>query len=139
MFKIEKPEKAPEVEREPFFAVEGKTYTIPKRFLPTDMLQYLHILNTTGGDAAAKWALHYSLGDEGFWALVDAGAAVDEHMLSDMINCVTGRMLGMNSPVPGPKAEPGPVGVPLPETASTVEPPDEEVWPEEESAEPSPA
>lgn len=134
MLEINTKKSAPEIPREPLFAIDGTTYTIPERFHPTDMLMYLHILTTGGGDAAGKWALHYALGDDGFWALFDAGGAVDEHQLKAMIDCVTGRLLGMSSPVPGPKAEPE--SDPAPETDSTEEPPDEVVWPESESGAP---
>lgn len=124
------------VEREPLLTIDGAELTIPKRFPPTDMLQYLHVVQAGGGDVAAKWALHHALGEEGFWKLIDAGAAINEHMLKAMIECVTGRLLGIDSPVPGPKDLP-PVPGPAPETASDSEPADEEIWPAEAS--PAPA
>jgi hypothetical protein len=116
------------VEREPLATIDGTELTIPKRFLPTDMLQYLHVLQIAGGDAAAKWALHTALGEEGFWQLVEAGAAVDEDTLAKMINCVTSRLLGIDAPVPGPKAEPEPG--PDPAGDSTAEPADQDIWPD---------
>jgi hypothetical protein len=122
------------VEREPLLTIDGAELTIPKRFPPTDMLQYLHVVQAGGGDVAAKWALHHALGEEGFWKLIDAGAAIDEHMLKAMIECVTGRLLGIDSPVPGPKGEPE-TG-PDPETASASEPADEDIWPDETSPAP---
>lgn len=134
MYEIKTKEATAPVEREVLLVIDGAELSIPKRFLPTDMLQYLHVIQTAGGDAAAKWALHFALGEDAFWKLVDAGAAIDEHMLKALIDCVTGRLLGMNTPVPGPKAqpEPGPVG----ETDSGSEPADAELWPESGSPEP---
>jgi hypothetical protein len=125
---------APPVEREPLLTIDGVALTIPKRFLPTDMLQYLHVLQVGGGDAAAKWALQLALGDDGFWKLIDAGAALTEDALGQMINCVTGRLLGLDTPVPGPKAEPE--TDPALVGDSGAEPKDEDVWPDESSEEP---
>jgi hypothetical protein len=133
MLELDTTKTAPPIAREPLFAINGKAYSIPVRFLPTDMLTYLHIITTSGGDAAANWGLHHALGEEGYWALIDAGAALDESDLKAMIDCVTGRLLGMNTPVPGPKDVPD--AGPAPETGSTEEPPDEDVWPEATSGE----
>lgn len=136
MFEINTKAETPPVERETLLTIDGEQLTIPKRFLPTDMLQYLHVLQIEGGDVAAKWAMHTALGNEGFWKLVNAGAAVDEHMLKELINCVTGRLLGMDVPIPGPKGEADPA--PDPETDSVSEPADKDVWPEEDYPAPGP-
>jgi hypothetical protein len=127
-----KADAAPVSDREPLFALDDVEHTIPRKFLPTDMLQYLFLLGSSGPDAAANWALMQALGDKSYWALIDAGAAITEEHLRAMIDCVTGRMLGMDTPVPGPKAN-LPASGPDPETDSTEEPPDAAVWPGEVS------
>lgn len=133
MLKIYTKKAAPApVERETLLTIDGAELTIPVKFLPTDMLQYLHVVQAGGGDAAAKWALHLALGEEGFWKLIDAGPALDEDTLAKMINCITGRLLGIDTPVPGPKDEPEPG--PDPAGDSEDEPQDEELWPDESSA-----
>jgi hypothetical protein len=128
-----KADAAPETDREPLFALDGVEHTIPRKFLPTDMLQYLFILGSAGGDAAANWALLRALGDKSYWALIDAGEAITAEHLRAILDCVTGRMLGMGTPVPGPKDSP-PENGPAPETGSAEEPPDAAVWPDEDLA-----
>lgn len=129
-----KPKAAPAVERETLFALDGEEYTIPVKFLPTTMLEYLHYVGVAGGDAAGNWALHKALGDTGYWKLIEAGAAVTEEALRSMIDCVAGRMLGIDTQVPGPKAEPVADSAPAPETGSIEEPPDAAIWPGDTSA-----
>lgn len=122
----------PAVERETLFTLDGVEHTIPVKFLPTQMLEYLHYVGVAGGDAAGNWALHKALGDTSYWALIEAGPAVKEEALRSMIDCVAGRMLGIATAIPGPKGEPDPA--PAPETDSTEEPPDDAVWPDDTSA-----
>jgi hypothetical protein len=131
MLSFTTPAEPKPVEREPLFALDGVTYTIPKRFTPSDMLMYAHAVRHFGNDQAVSWALEAALGSDGYSALLGAGDAIGHDDFGKLIAVVTYRMLGLDAEVPGPK-EDETATAPAEDSEPTVyEPPDHEVWPEE--------
>lgn len=127
----------PQIEREELFSIDGKSYTIPKRFEPLEMAKYTHLVDTLGADSAGMWALQAALGDEGYFAYLNLPPrAVSQEDFVVVMQVVTGRMVGLSTVIPkGPDPAPdaGPETESLGEPAS--EPPDSEVWPDDEPVE----
>lgn len=79
-------------EREPFFTIDGTTYTIPKVFAASTALRYLDTSARVSPDAALNEALHLALGDDGYQALIDSNVSPDE--LGTIAAVVRSRVLG---------------------------------------------
>lgn len=129
--------------RETLFRINGRDCTVPKTFGPIEMARYAHMIEQFGGDQAAIWALRYALGDESYLAFINLPAeAVSLDDYTKVLRLITGRLVGMELPIPEGKAQVG--GAPdasptSPMPSSTVlddgpviEPPDSEVWPNDE-------
>lgn len=130
MLSFTTPKEPKPVEREPLFALDGITYTVPKRFTPSDMLMYAHAVRHYGNDQATSWALEIALGPDGYNALLSAGDAIGHDDFAKLIGVVTYRMVGLDAEVPGPK-EDETASLPEEDLPHASEPPDHEVWPEE--------
>lgn len=133
MLSFTTPKEATPVQREPLFALDGVTYTIPTRFTPSEMLMYAHATRHYGPDQAVSWALEIALGADGYTTLMNVppGTIPDEDF-GKIIGVVTQRMVGLEAQVPGPKEN---LTATAPEAASwdSLEPPDSEVWPEDDA------
>ena len=68
------------VEREPFFSIDGKMYTIPKEVSPNLAMIYLKVLRTAGADKAVQVIMDRLLGPEAIDALAECDAINDEQM-----------------------------------------------------------
>lgn len=130
---------APDRPREELFSIDGKPATIPREFEPIEMARYAHMIEQFGGDQAAVWAMRYALGDEMYLAFINLPPhAVSKEQYAQVVGVITGRLVGLDVLVPGPKepagqASDGASSSPAaadPETTN-VEPPDSEVWPDE--------
>lgn len=129
--------------REILFRIDGRDCTVPKAFGPIEMARYAHMIEQFGGDQAAIWALRYALGDESYLAFINLPAeAVSLDDYTKVVRLITGRLVGMELVIPEGKAQVGGAldasptsptpSLTVPGDASELEPPDSEVWPNDE-------
>lgn len=111
------PHEGRPVDREVLLTIDGTPYTIPTRFRPLEMARYAHMVNQDGADIAAVWALQAALGETAYLKLLNLpAAAVSDDTWRSLMAVVTGRLLGLERAVPGPKWEPPAMTEVAPET-----------------------
>jgi hypothetical protein len=68
------------VEREPFFSVDGKMFTIPRQAPANLSMVYLKTLRNAGADKAVQVIMDQMLGPEAIDALAECGSITDDQM-----------------------------------------------------------
>jgi hypothetical protein len=122
--------------RETLFTIDGRECTIPVKFEPLEMARYAHTVATFGADQAAVWALEMALGEDDYIAFLNLPKeSVTTEDWARVVGVVTGRLVGLDVLVPKEAAGPVPVAVPESPSGDNPEPPDSEVWPNEEPSE----
>lgn len=122
--------------RETLFTIDGRECTIPVKFEPLEMARYAHTVATFGADQAAVWALELALGEDDYVAFLNLPKeSVSLEDWTRVVGVVTGRLVGLDVLVPKEVAGQEPAAVPASPTAGDHEPPDSEVWPDEDPSE----